>query len=205
MIESIEIDNFKCIEHSEKIEIRPITLIMGPNSSGKSSILKPLLVMKQTADSRDIQRSIQVDGPSVKLGPFRGFVYNHDTHKKIRLRISFCTDRSLSWRTKRQELIKGKRFHVRPVIHSIPESIELELHLGISASEQTVTKWARYGFVDRHIGQIFVEKSRGLKGAYSGLVERDKESLKFTPQRRAKFYDMTQSLRVMEYVSLSMT
>ena len=203
MIKSIEIDNFKCIERSEKIEIRPITLIMGPNSSGKSSILKPLLVMKQTADSRDIQRSIQVDGPSVKLGPFRGFVHNHDTHKEIRLKISFCTDRSLLWRTPRHELMRREKFPVRPVIRSIPESIELELHLGVSASEQTVTKRARYGFVDRHIGQFFVEKSRGLKGAYSGLVERDKESLKFTPQRRAKFYDMTQSPRVMEYVSLS--
>jgi len=61
MIKSIQIDNFKSIEASGELELAPITLIMGPNSSGKSSILKPLLLMKQTVDSRDVERSVLVD------------------------------------------------------------------------------------------------------------------------------------------------
>lgn len=203
MIESIEIDNFKCIEHSGQIEIRPITLVMGPNSSGKSSILKPLLMMKQTADSRDIRRSLQVDGPSVELGSFREFVYVHDRDREVGLKVSFSTDRHLSWRTRAELLISKRKFRGSRLVKSIPESIELEVHLCVSASEQTVTKLARYSFVDESLGQFVVEKTRGLKGAYSGLVGRDDESLKFTPQRRAKFYDMTQSPRIVEYVALS--
>lgn len=205
MIKSIEIDNFKCIEHSGQIEIRPVTLIMGPNSSGKSSILKPLLMMKQTVDSRDIQRSIQVDGPSVVVGPFRGFVYNHDTNKEIRFKISFDTERELFWRTTKHVPVRRRGMILRPaMVSSIPELIELEICLCTSTYAQTVTRRARYNLVDKELGHLFIEKTRGLKGAYSGLVERDEEFFKFTPQRRAKFYDMTQSPRILlGYVSLS--
>ncbi|MCK4354574.1 MAG: hypothetical protein KAW83_04900 [Dehalococcoidia bacterium] len=49
MIESIQIGNFKCIKESSLIETRPVTSVLVPNSSGKSGILEPLLLMKQTA------------------------------------------------------------------------------------------------------------------------------------------------------------
>ena len=89
MIKSLIIDNFKSLEKSGELDIAPITLIMGPNSSGKSSILKPLLLMKQTADSRDLQRSVQVDGSYVELGPYHDFVFNHDCKRSVKFPVFF--------------------------------------------------------------------------------------------------------------------
>jgi len=43
MIESIEIKEFKCI-HDELLELTPLTVLAGPNSSGKSTVLQAILL-----------------------------------------------------------------------------------------------------------------------------------------------------------------
>ncbi|WP_265092676.1 AAA family ATPase [Acinetobacter sp. CS-2] len=46
MIANYSISNFKVFSESNKLKFAPITLIYGPNSSGKSSIIQSLLVLK---------------------------------------------------------------------------------------------------------------------------------------------------------------
>ena len=48
MITEYQIANFKAFGSPQTLPIRPITLIFGPNSSGKSSIFQSLLMLKQT-------------------------------------------------------------------------------------------------------------------------------------------------------------
>jgi len=43
MIETIEIKEFKCI-HNEKLSFAPLTVLAGPNSSGKSTVLQAILL-----------------------------------------------------------------------------------------------------------------------------------------------------------------
>ena len=40
MITAIEIENFKGIRDRQRIELKPITLLFGPNSAGKSTLLQ---------------------------------------------------------------------------------------------------------------------------------------------------------------------
>jgi hypothetical protein len=49
-ITRIRVDGFKSLRNAE-IEVRPLTILAGANSSGKSAIMQPLLLMKQTLDS----------------------------------------------------------------------------------------------------------------------------------------------------------
>jgi len=42
------VGGFKSIANEQAIEIRPLTILAGANSSGKSSMLQPLLLLKQT-------------------------------------------------------------------------------------------------------------------------------------------------------------
>ena len=51
MISKMWIKHFKAISCSNEIEIKPVTIICGKNSSGKSSIIQSLLLLKQTLDS----------------------------------------------------------------------------------------------------------------------------------------------------------
>ena len=50
MIKTLRLQNFKAFEDTGEIELKPITVLAGPNSGGKSSILQSLLLLKQTLE-----------------------------------------------------------------------------------------------------------------------------------------------------------
>lgn len=47
----LEIENIRAFEGPERLAIRPITLLYGPNSGGKSSLLSALLYAAETLRS----------------------------------------------------------------------------------------------------------------------------------------------------------
>ena len=51
MIKKIALKNFKCFHDKTEVEVNPLTILCGTNSSGKSSILKSILLIKQTVES----------------------------------------------------------------------------------------------------------------------------------------------------------
>src|SRR4051794_7511478 len=58
---------YKSFAGAAELEIRPLTLLAGANSSGKSSIMQPLLLMKQTLEAPYDPGGLKLDGPHVKL------------------------------------------------------------------------------------------------------------------------------------------
>lgn len=50
-ITAITVAGFKSIARETRIEIAPLTLLAGANSSGKSSVMQPLLLLKQTLEA----------------------------------------------------------------------------------------------------------------------------------------------------------
>ncbi len=46
-ITGITVSGYKSIREEQHIEVRPLTILAGANSSGKSSIMQPLLLLKQ--------------------------------------------------------------------------------------------------------------------------------------------------------------
>src|ERR1039457_6241766 len=53
-ITRIAVTGFKSLAARTDVEIRPLTVLAGANSSGKSSLMQPLLLMKQTFDNERI-------------------------------------------------------------------------------------------------------------------------------------------------------
>lgn len=89
MLQRIRIQNFKAFRDTGQIEIRPITVIMGVNSSGKSSIIQALLALRQTMDSRDVEVPLHVVGDYVDLGSYSDCVFQHRVNKKDATFLSF--------------------------------------------------------------------------------------------------------------------
>lgn len=84
MITEYQIANFKAFGSPQTLPIRPITLIFGPNSSGKSSIFQSLLMLKQSIESPDENSSpLSYKGNLVDLGGPREFIHKHEVTKEL--------------------------------------------------------------------------------------------------------------------------
>ena len=63
MINKITIQNFKSIKDKVEIDLKPITLLFGPNSAGKSTVLQAIHYKQ-----RDLQRNNTRRGKEVIEG-----------------------------------------------------------------------------------------------------------------------------------------
>src|SRR5271154_2718898 len=66
-ITSLSISGFKSIVDEQTLEIRPLTLLAGANSSGKSSMMQPLLLLKQTLEAQYDPGPLLLNGPNAKF------------------------------------------------------------------------------------------------------------------------------------------
>lgn len=64
-ITEIAVQGFKSLYDEQRIKVRPLTILAGANNSGKSSIMQPLLMMKQTLDATYDPGPLKLDGPNV--------------------------------------------------------------------------------------------------------------------------------------------
>src|SRR5262245_34083265 len=96
MITSISIENFKGIGPRVTIPLKPITLLFGPNSAGKSTILHAIHYAREVLERNtvDADRTLS-GGPFVRLGGFPTLVHNHDATRAVTLAFELRrTDRS---------------------------------------------------------------------------------------------------------------
>jgi putative AbiEii toxin of type IV toxin-antitoxin system/AAA ATPase-like protein len=66
-IKRIAVAGYKSVSREQSIEIRPLTILAGANSSGKSSIMQPLLLLKQTLEASYNPGALLLDGPNIKF------------------------------------------------------------------------------------------------------------------------------------------
>jgi hypothetical protein len=109
LLRELRISGFKAFSDWEVLEVRPITLIYGQNSSGKSSILQSILLLKQSIEQAENPEAIlSPTGELVNLGSFREFVHMHDTRKAVALRFTmdWKPEQSNGWTPLLPKLIK---------------------------------------------------------------------------------------------------
>jgi hypothetical protein len=95
MLTQLRLGNFKAFGPTQTIPIKPITLIFGPNSAGKSSIIHSLLLAHQAAlvDGNLDVRCPKLAGNSVDLGGFDGYIYRHAVTESVQWQASFRTEK----------------------------------------------------------------------------------------------------------------
>lgn len=77
MFRKMTLHNFKAFEHLA-VDLAPLTIFLGPNNSGKSSILAALRLLGQTVESPDLDVPLLLSGVFGDFGTFRDVVYkNH--------------------------------------------------------------------------------------------------------------------------------
>jgi hypothetical protein len=78
MLTQLGLENFKAWRSIDGLRLAPLTGLFGTNSSGKTSILQALLMMRQTVESSDRKQVLNLgdQAAAVRLGPFRDMLHN---------------------------------------------------------------------------------------------------------------------------------
>jgi len=84
MLTEIYLENFKCHKKIELKELKPLTIITGPNNAGKSVILQSLFFIHQWRISRDVRFLETL--PS--LHTFGDMIYQKDTNLLINIGLT---------------------------------------------------------------------------------------------------------------------
>lgn len=84
----VEIENFKGIGSRQAVEFRPLTLLFGANSAGKSTILQALHYLREVLERANIDPDVTVAGGGIDLGGFSTLVHNHERSRTVALKVT---------------------------------------------------------------------------------------------------------------------
>jgi len=135
VITKIDTDNFKAFP-TLSVQLRPITLFLGPNNSGKTSIIAPLRLLAQTLGNADPAVPLLFDGPFGDFGTYRDCVYLNHRGRPMSIALEVGGEDSeitarlaaeFKYRTVRRELVvREASLESPPGIHLITLTLSSE-------------------------------------------------------------------------------
>jgi predicted ATPase len=69
-IEAVSLENFKSFRTQQKIPLRNLSLFLGANSSGKSSAIQALMILKQTIECSSPETELLLSGKYANIGDY---------------------------------------------------------------------------------------------------------------------------------------
>jgi predicted ATPase len=83
MLKHLDLTHFKGWREAS-IDFGRITGLFGTNSSGKTSIIQFLMLLKQTKEAVDRALTLELGSPYAILGSYQDFIYNHDERADLK-------------------------------------------------------------------------------------------------------------------------
>jgi predicted ATPase len=130
-LSEISIEGFKSIRAERQLALSALNILAGANSSGKSSFMQPLLLLKQTLEAAYDPGPLLLDGPNVKFTELSQLFSKASTKKQLliglsrvggtKLQLSFDLDNKRQLRVKQTTLTDEKG-----VVQSITENTTQE-------------------------------------------------------------------------------
>ncbi len=99
MITELRVQNFKSWKDTGKLQIAPLTGFFGANSSGKTSLLQTLLMLKQTVERPPDWNGVidfGDDNSLVNLGRFDDLIHGHRRNDPFQISLSWKFSEKLS-------------------------------------------------------------------------------------------------------------
>lgn len=117
MLTELRIDHYKAFKGPQTLRLAPITLLFGPNSAGKSSLLQALLLLKQSLEGLGPGHGLLLNGRWVRAGSYRDVVYGHAHSELFSLGLSWdqqgtvpSLELSSEWWEREDQATLGTRF-----------------------------------------------------------------------------------------------
>src|SRR5579883_2920117 len=80
-ITAINVRGYKSLVAEQSIQVRPLTILAGANSSGKSSIMQPLLLLKQTLEAGYDPGALLLDGANLRFTSTDQLFFHHGSNE----------------------------------------------------------------------------------------------------------------------------
>ncbi|WP_156957946.1 DUF3696 domain-containing protein [Paracidovorax oryzae] len=170
--------NYRRFEDTGWITIKPLTILLGANNGGKTSVLSPLLLLSQTNSSNDAEVPLVPFGPLIDLGTYKDFIHQHDTKRDLFLGFRFHSH--------------GEKKNVKSVGAYPPGGVELTFSAGEKPEETLLREVSVTDIYDRpYFSRKYINNSFSLEGVIPlaemseeerGAIERVKpENFLFSP------------------------
>lgn len=195
MIKKISFSNYKAFKNAD-LELKPITILLGENSSGKSSILQLIMLLTQTMSFKNkYESALKLNGKFVSLGEPENIFSFRDTKKKLSISIEI-DNYHLSHDISRlyRNLISG----VQDVLYELNKLSETLFEKRFLSEKE----FMRYGNRFRHrslfededsLETLFdmLKKSSSIQKKIKGIVESNPKEFEKINSRieRTLFYD----------------
>ena len=131
-LNALRVGNFKAFADTQRIPLKPITLIFGPNSAGKSSFIHSLALAHEAQFGREKRSLARLDvhhtdvgGSAIDLGGFRQYVHRGQLNKKVEWGAEL----------KVSALAADKDQRLAQLLASV-ETVALNIALGIELDDQ---------------------------------------------------------------------
>lgn len=94
MLTNIKLKNFRAFREDIDVRIRPITILIGRNSAGKSTLIKFLLMLQQTLESSESNEGnfFSTEGRHVSLGNFKDLKNSNFRSKSFQFTLNIRTN-----------------------------------------------------------------------------------------------------------------
>jgi predicted ATPase len=103
------LEGFKRFAEPARFEMAPITLLLGGNSTGKSSVIQALLALKQSfLRSPDGFMSLMVEGEDLRLGSFSNIQSGHNPEVEVGFQVDWVTGHRVSLRYGDLDGVEGR-------------------------------------------------------------------------------------------------
>jgi hypothetical protein len=131
-LQALRVGNFKAFADTQRIPLKPITLIFGPNSAGKSSFIHSLALAHEAQFGREKRSLARLDvhhtdvgGSAIDLGGFRQYVHRGQLNKRVEWGAEI----------KVSSLSQGKDQRLAQLLAPV-SSVALNIALGIELDDQ---------------------------------------------------------------------
>ncbi|MDM1391318.1 DUF3696 domain-containing protein [Myroides marinus] len=134
-IKKILFENFKIFEKQEEFEIKPLTFLIGPNSSGKSSIFKAFLLLKSNVQN-DLQL-LDFSNTKHNLGSFKNTINKYSESQNMRFMFEASVNNSTPFSYHRLSVASKRSISNLLVEQLNKQETDIKLSITYSKNEES--------------------------------------------------------------------
>lgn len=184
-MDAVRLKNLRNLEDTGFIQIKPITFLLGSNSSGKSTFLRSFPLIRQSVAARTTGPILWY-GNLVDFGSFSEVLNNKSSAKEISFFYKFKIPKSSN---EDSRLYWYRLYQTLPIIEDLDTMLELKMTTEEERHGITICKEIALSLLDHHIvieisssGEVTKFRVNGSDFLIQGLQLRTDQSGSFIPQ-----------------------